>query len=101
MANKSLHIEVIYALPDIQTRRYLNVPLNSTLEAAIYASGILEQHTEIDLSKNKIGIFGKIKPLNTTLIADTRIEIYRPLLIDPKTARRQKAAKKPLSRRHT
>ena len=64
------------------------------MEQAIHASGILEQYPSIDLSINKVGIFGKLTKLDTVLRQKDRVEIYRQLLADPKEARRRRAAEK-------
>lgn len=89
-----MQIEVAYALPQVQVLQKLNVPSGCTVEQAIRCCGILQQFPEIDLAKNKLGIFGKITQLQTVLQPHDRIEIYRPLIIDPKEARRLRAKKK-------
>ena len=89
----TLQIEVAYATPEQQHIITLTVPEHSTIEQAIQASGILQHFPEIDLKQNAVGIFGKVCTLNQTLRTGDRIEIYRPLQIDPKQARKQRAAK--------
>ena len=84
-------VEVAYALPDEQVILSLEVPDNTTVEQAVKRSGILERYPQIDLDNDKVGIFGKICKLNATLSPKDRIEIYRPLIADPKESRRQKA----------
>lgn len=84
-------IEVAYALPERQTLLRLDVPEGTTAEEAIRRSGILDQHPEIDLGVNKIGIFAKLVPGSRVLRAGDRVEIYRPLIADPKAVRRQRA----------
>lgn len=84
-------IEVAYALPKLQTLLALEVDDGTTLEQAIKISGICKKHPEIDLTQNKTGIFGKITPLNQVLRAKDRVEIYRPLIADPKKVRRKRA----------
>ena len=87
-----IKVEVAYARPDRQVIVPLNVPEGTTVEQAILDSGILEQFPEIDLEKNKVGIFGKlVKPAQVLRDGD-RVEIYRPLIADPKEIRRQRAA---------
>ncbi len=88
-----MRIEVAYAKPEQQTLLSLELPEGSTAEAAILASGILDHYPEIDLHQHKIGIFGKLCKLDQCLKAGDRVEIYRPLLIDPKEARRNRAAR--------
>jgi hypothetical protein len=89
MAN--LKIEIVYARPDDQRLLSLEVSDGTTIETAIERSGILEMFPEIDLTQQKIGVFGKIRSLSDVLKAGDRIEIYRPLTIDPKDARRKRA----------
>ena len=84
-------VEVAYALPDEQLILEVEVPANCVVEEAIKRSGILEQYPQIDLETDKVGIFGKICKLDASLINKDRIEIYRPLIADPKESRRQKA----------
>lgn len=86
-------VEIVYALPHIQILQKLDVSAGCTVEQAIKYSGILDQFPEIDLTKNKLGIFGKVSQLETHLQPNDRIEIYRPLIIDPKEARRIRAKK--------
>lgn len=83
----SLTIEVVYLSPDEQAMISLNIPKDTSVLEAIYLSQLLEKFPEIDLKKNKVGIFGKMVPLETTVNAGDRIEIYRQLLIDPKQKR--------------
>ena len=88
----NITVEVAYALPREQIIVPVNVAPETTAEAAIIASSILAKFPEIDLSANKIGIFGKLISLNTPLRHLDRVEIYRPLIADPKALRRQRAA---------
>ncbi len=85
-------VEVAYALPKEQLIMPIKVATGTTAEQAIERSGILNKYPEIDLSINKIGIFGKLAQLNTPLRHLDRIEIYRPLIADPKEVRKQRAA---------
>lgn len=87
-----LTIEVIYALPTKQHLASLQLPAGSTVRQAIEASGLLQKYPEIDLAKNKVGIFAKLSKLDATLRDHDRVEIYRPLLADPKEVRKQRAA---------
>ncbi|MCX7627433.1 MAG: RnfH family protein [Methylophilaceae bacterium] len=84
-------VEVAYALPQQQVILPLKVPVGTTAEQAIRASGILTRFPEIDLTKNKVGIFGKLTRLDTVLRERDRVEIYRPLIADPKEVRRRRA----------
>jgi putative ubiquitin-RnfH superfamily antitoxin RatB of RatAB toxin-antitoxin module len=93
MENQNLiHIEVTYAKPDEQLIIPMTVVEGTTLKQAIESSGILTHFTEIDLSKNKVGIFSKACTLDTTLRERDRVEIYRALLADPKEVRKRLAA---------
>lgn len=85
-------VEVVYALPSEQALVALKVVPGTTVEEAIRRSGLLERFTEIDLAVNKVGIFGRLAPLSRELGAGDRVEIYRPLLADPKEVRRRLAA---------
>jgi len=85
-------IEVAYALATKQTLLVLEVEQGTTLKQAITVSGILETYPQIDLSKDKTGIFGKIAKLETVLREKDRVEIYRPLIADPKQVRKERAA---------
>ncbi|MGX5202747.1 RnfH family protein [Aliikangiella sp. IMCC44632] len=87
---KNIPIELIYALPNEQDLLTIEVPADSTVEQAIGLSGILQRYPEIDLQKNKVGIFSKVCKLTDPLQAGDRIEIYRPLIADPKEARMKK-----------
>ena len=94
MSNKTdnhITVEVAYALPDEQLILSLEVPSDCVVEDAIKRSGILETYPQIDISTDKVGIFGKMSKLNASLRDKDRIEIYRKLIADPKESRRQKA----------
>jgi putative ubiquitin-RnfH superfamily antitoxin RatB of RatAB toxin-antitoxin module len=67
------------------------MPPEANAEAAVRASDILNKFPEIDLNVNQIGIFGKLIKLETPLRNLDRIEIYRPLIVDPKEKRKQRA----------
>jgi hypothetical protein len=88
---KLITVEVAYALPDEQVILSLEVPDNTSVEQAVKRSGILERYPQINLDNDKVGIFGKICKMDATLSHKDRIEIYRPLIADPKESRRQKA----------
>jgi putative ubiquitin-RnfH superfamily antitoxin RatB of RatAB toxin-antitoxin module len=87
-----INVEVAYARPDEQLIIKLEVPPGTTLREAIERSGILEQFGEIDLAEARVGIFGKLKKPDEVLRAGDRVEIYRPLIADPKEVRKQRAA---------
>jgi len=91
MPNEIL-IEVAYALPQKQLIIPIKVKTGTTAKDAIQMSGIIKKFPEIDLDKNQIGIFGKLTQLDHVMRERDRIEIYRPLIADPKEIRRQRAA---------
>lgn len=86
-------VQVAYALPEKQY--LLTVMLNegATVEEAIRASGLLELRDDIDLKVNKVGIYSRPAKLHDVLRDGDRVEIYRPLIADPKELRRQRAEK--------
>ncbi len=84
-------VEIVYALPEKQYFYTVKVEEGATVEQAIKASGILELRSDIDLSSNKVGIFSRPVKLGDEVQAGDRVEIYRPLLADPKELRRQRA----------
>lgn len=85
-----MQVGVVYA--DAQIWLNLEVPEGSTAQYAIESSGILARFPELNLKKNKIGIFGKITKLTTPLSEGDRVEIYRPIIVDPKTIPQRKVA---------
>jgi len=92
-ADALIDVEVAYALPEKQKIVALQVAKGTTAQEAMIQSGIAEQFSGLDLESAKIGVFGKaIKPAQV-LAAGDRVEIYRPLLIDPKESRKERAAK--------
>ena len=87
-------VEVAYAIPEEQVIITIKVPTIYNVQQAIEKSGIQKKFPSIDLSKNKVGIFGKKTTLDHPLKDRDRIEIYRPLILDPKEMSRKIAAKK-------
>jgi putative ubiquitin-RnfH superfamily antitoxin RatB of RatAB toxin-antitoxin module len=87
-----MHIEVAYALENKQTLLNIEVDAGTTLKQAIELSGLLTLYPQINLMKDKTGIFGKIAKLDTILREKDRVEIYRPLIADPKQVRKERAA---------
>lgn len=88
---KLLHVEVVYALPQEQRVFKVVVKPDTTVEAIIRQSGILDAYPEIDLGSNKVGVFSRLVKLDATVFDGDRIEIYRPLVADPKEIRRRRA----------
>lgn len=95
MLESTIEIEVVYAAVDRQVLLKVLLPAGSTLRAGLMASGIAAQFPELDVQSCPVGIFGKViaDPVRHVLQAGERIEIYRPLLADPKEVRRLRAAK--------
>lgn len=86
-----IRVDVVYALPERQYVRSVTVEEGATVEQAIVASGLLTLRTDIDLQVNKVGIFSRAARLTDGVTEGDRIEIYRPLIADPKELRRQRA----------
>ena len=89
--NININIEVAYAKPEEQVILAINVTKGTTVDEAIIKSGILSKFSEIDIANSKVGIFGKAVKNTTVLNEGDRVEIYRPLIADPKEVRRQRA----------
>lgn len=85
---KKIRVEVAYARPDRQVIIPVEVPEDATLEQALILSRIQERCPEIDLVTAEVGIFAKLSKLSSRLRPGDRIEIYRPLIADPKLARK-------------
>lgn len=92
-----LQIEVVFTDNRQEKLIQVLVPVNTTISAAIKLSGILLDFPNIDLNKNKVGIFGKLCNLDTKVSEGDRIEIYQPLVIDPKKIRLNRAKKQKTS----
>lgn len=86
-----MNIEVCYALPEKQEIVKLDLPDGASLEKAVRASGLLDKHPEISLEQGKFGVYGKISRTDAVLREGDRVEIYRPLIADPKEVRRKRA----------
>ncbi|EIG8451828.1 RnfH family protein [Escherichia coli] len=86
-------VEVAYALPKKQYLQRVTLQEGATVEEAIRASGLLELRTDIDLTENKVGIYSRPAKLSDSVHDGDRVEIYRPLIADPKELRRQRAEK--------
>lgn len=85
-------VEVAYAIANKQSLISIEVENGTTLKEAVLASGILDTYKEIDLCKDRVGIFSKFATLETILREKDRVEIYRPLIADPKKVRKERAA---------
>ena len=92
--DQEITVEVVYALPGNQLLVELSVVPGTTAREAIARSGILARFPQIDPDRQRIGIFGRVVKADAVLQAGDRVEIYRPLIADPKEARRRRAARK-------
>ncbi len=92
MLKESINVEVAYALPEKQIIRAVNVDAGTTIGAAIVQSGIMMDFPDLELEDAKVGLFGKVAAMTTVLSDGDRVEIYRPLIADPKEVRRKRAA---------
>jgi len=89
-----LEISVCYASDKFEWLHPMQVEVGTTIGQAIERSGVLEAFPDINLATQPVGIYAKKKALDTALRERDRIEIYRPLVADPKESRRRRAAKK-------
>jgi putative ubiquitin-RnfH superfamily antitoxin RatB of RatAB toxin-antitoxin module len=88
----SIRVQVIYALPERQDLVTIELPEGATAVQAVEASGLLQKYPDIDLARNKLGVFAKLVKPDQLLRDRDRVEIYRALIADPKEVRRQRAA---------
>ncbi|CAH2802396.1 MAG: UPF0125 protein RatB [uncultured Caballeronia sp.] len=89
-----MRIDVCYGLPGgTSFLAHVDLPEGATVRDAIETSGVLRAHQDIDLTTQKVGVFGKVRPLDAALADFDRVEIYRPLKVDPKTARQRRVEK--------
>lgn len=93
-----LTVQIVYALPERAWQLTLALPEGSVIADAVQASHLLEDHPELNDWATRVGVHGRRVPPETKLRDQDRIEIYRPLLIDPKDARRQRASRLPHKR---
>lgn len=89
--SEQINIQVCYALPERQEIIRLKVAGGAVLKDAVEQSGLLEKYPEISLEQGKFGVFGKLSKTDTVLREGDRIEIYRPLIADPKESRRKRS----------
>jgi putative ubiquitin-RnfH superfamily antitoxin RatB of RatAB toxin-antitoxin module len=88
---RKIRVEVIYARPERAMRVALELAPGTTVMEAIRASGLLERNPEIDLARDGAGVFGRVVKLDAPLAEGDRVELYRPLVADPKQARKDRA----------
>ena len=89
---RTINVEVAYALPERQLIVPINVDTGTTVGAALVLSGIMIEFPELDVENSKVGVFGKATAMTTVLKDGDRVEVYRPLIADPKEVRRKRAA---------
>jgi hypothetical protein len=99
VTDEQIKVEVAYARERAQALLNVSGPQGLRVSDAIERSGILERFPEIDLSVNKVGIFGKMARLDQVLQNGDRVEIYVPLIADPKQARKDRAAERAPARK--
>ncbi len=87
-----ISVQVVYAMPDQQDVVSIKLPRGAVLRQALEACGLLQKYPEIDMENGRFGIFSRLTKLDTVLRDLDRVEIYRPLIADPKQVRRQRAA---------
>lgn len=96
MAAETINIQVCYASDAVQFLRALQVPAGTTLEQAIALSGLAQAVPGLDVATLETGIYAKKKPRDTVLREHDRVELYRPLIADPKHARRRRKTPAPV-----
>lgn len=84
-------VEVVYATPAAQQRYVVELPVGGTVRAAIQQSGVLRDCPQIDLGRDRVGVYGRLVGLDDPLREGDRVEILRALVADPQTARRRRA----------
>lgn len=92
LMSEFITVEVVYPLPQKQEIFTVKLPAGATVRQAIEACGVLQKYPAIDLAKNKLGVFAKLAKPDAPLRDRDRVEIYRPLIADPKEVRKQRAA---------
>eukprot|EP01126_Amoeba_proteus_P024393 TRINITY_DN24595_c0_g1_i1.p2 TRINITY_DN24595_c0_g1~~TRINITY_DN24595_c0_g1_i1.p2 ORF type:complete len:102 (-),score=6.72 TRINITY_DN24595_c0_g1_i1:440-745(-) len=96
-----IRVEIAYLKPNLQTVLGVNIVAGGTILMALQESKLLELFPELELEKLILGIFSEIKTLDTKLVAGDRVEIYRPLVIDPKQARLARVKQQHLARQNS
>ena len=91
--SKLIEIEVAYALPKNQILKCLKVPYGTTVAQAVQLSGVYKKFSEIQPDNKNLGVFGKLVRPETILHNHDRVEIYRPITVDPKEKRRKRVEK--------
>ena len=90
-SQENISVEVVLAMPERQELVALEIPEGATLADAIAASGLPEMFEDFEVDPSMVGIFSEKASLDQVLRDGDRVEIYRPLIVDPKEVRRQRA----------
>jgi hypothetical protein len=85
-------VTVVFALPDRATEIALGLPAGATLGDAVDRAGLADRHPDVDFTRARVGIFGKLADRSSVLADGDRVEVYRALTVDPKSARLGRAA---------
>jgi hypothetical protein len=85
-------VEVVYATPAVQRRYPVDLEESGTVQAAIERSGVLRDFPQVDLARDRVGIYGRLAALDEIVQEGDRVEILRPLAAEPKAARKRRAA---------
>ncbi len=94
LSASTIQVQVCYALPDAVFLEDVTLPAVSSVHDAIQSSSVLQRYPDVELATARVGIFGKLKSLDSSLHHGDRVEIYRPLQADPMESRRRRAAHK-------
>lgn len=95
----TIRVEVAYAERSRQFLRALAMPADACVRDAIQASGVLTAFPMIDLASQRVGVWNRVVALDASLRDGDRVEIYRPLQVDPKEVRRQRAVREPVKKK--
>ena len=96
---RRIRVEVAYAEPQRQFLRSLSVAEGASVHTAIHASGVLQAFPALDLASARVGVWSRVVALDAPLREGDRVEIYRPLQVDPKEVRRQRAERAPIRKK--
>jgi putative ubiquitin-RnfH superfamily antitoxin RatB of RatAB toxin-antitoxin module len=91
VSEPTIEVEIVYALPHEQARQTLRVPVGASIAQAIAQAGVMQRYPELAQGCTTVGIFGRRADLTAVVREFDRIEIYRPLIADPKQSRRTRA----------
>ncbi len=92
MSDHDIEVEVVYALPLTQDISRLRVPAGTTVEQAVERAGVAARHPEIDLTANRVAVYGRLVSRDSVLQDQDRVEILRALKADPKEVRRRRVS---------